>query len=84
MRVVLTKDYKVHARVLPKGTELNFTREKAEELIGLKVAKLLDKDLTKEEYADIEATVEKMVEEGEVPQDTPISEVKKVTPKGKG
>ena len=84
MRVVLTKKYAVHTRMLPKGTELNCTSSKANELIQLGVAELLGKDLTKEEYATIEKVAMRMEEEGELPPDVPISEVKKVTPKGKG
>ena len=83
MRVVLTKKYAVHTRTLPKGAELNCTREKAEELIGLGVAKLLDNAKTNEELKTIDAVVERMQEEGEVHPETPIEEVKKVTPKGK-
>ena len=85
MRVVLTKDYKVHEPTISKkGTEFHFGTNKAKELIELGVAEPLNKDLTKEEIDTIGAVVGRMEEEGELAPDTPISEVKKVTPKGKG
>jgi len=39
MRIVLTKDHAVHARILPKGTELRVSTALGKELIDLKVAK---------------------------------------------
>jgi len=83
MRVVLTKKHKVHFVELEKGTELNCTQEKAEELINLGVAEPLNKAFTKKEEEAIIMEYERRQEEGEVHPETPIEEVKKVTPKGK-
>ncbi len=58
MRVVLTKDYAVHKRLRPKGTEFNCTKEKGEELIALKVAKPID-GFTKNEIETMEVVLEK-------------------------
>lgn len=74
MRIVLTKAHAVHARTLPKGSEMRVTKELGNKLISLKVAKEFD-DYTEEEK--IEHIVEVAIDNEEKPK------VKKVTKKKK-
>jgi hypothetical protein len=70
MRIELTKDYAIHARTLPEGTQLRVSNKLGKELIDLKVAKALD-DFTEEEK--IEHIVQVAMDNEELPK------VKKVT-----
>jgi hypothetical protein len=74
MRIELTKDYAIHERTLPEGTQLRVSNKLGKELIDLKVAKALD-DFTKEEK--IEHIVQVAMDNEELPK------VKKVTKKKK-
>jgi hypothetical protein len=74
MRIELTKDYAIHARTLPEGTQLRVSKSLGKELIDLKVAKALDGFTFEEE---IEHIIEVAMENEETPK------VKKVTKKKK-
>ena len=74
MRIELTKDYAIHERTLPEGTQLRVSNKLGKELIDLKVAKALD-DFTEEEK--IEHIVQVAMDNEELPK------VKKVTKKKK-
>ena len=74
MRIELTKDYAIHARTLPEGTQLRVSKSLGKELINLKVAKALDGFTFEEE---IEHIIEVAMENEELPK------VKKVTKKKK-
>lgn len=74
MRIELTKDYAIHTRTLPKGSQLRVSNKLGKELIDLKVAKALD-GFTYEEQ--IEHIVEVAMDNEEKPK------VKKVTKKKK-
>jgi len=74
MRIELTKDYAIHVRTLPEGTQLRVSKSLGKELIDLKVAKALDGFTFEEE---IEHIIEVAMENEETPK------VKKVTKKKK-
>jgi len=74
MRIELTKDYAIHAKTLPEGSQLRVSNKLGKELIELKVAKALD-GFTFEEQ--IEHIVEVAMDNEEKPK------VKKVTKKKK-
>ena len=74
MRIELTKDYAIHERTLPEGTQLRVSKSLGKELIDLKVAKALDGFTFEEE---IEHIIEVAMENEETPK------VKKVTKKKK-
>lgn len=75
MRIELTMDYAIHARTLPKGTQLRVANKLGKELIKLKVAKEFD-DYTQEEK------IEHVVEVAIANDEKPIAKkpkVKKIT-----
>ncbi len=74
MRIELTKDYAIHEKTLPEGSQLRVSNKLGKELIDLKVAKALD-GFTYEEQ--IEHIVEVAMDNEEKPK------VKKVTKKKK-
>ena len=74
MRIELTKDYAIHTKTLPEGSQLRVSNKLGKELIDLKVAKALD-GFTFEEQ--IEHIVEVAMDNEEKPK------VKKVTKKKK-
>ena len=74
MRIELTKDYAIHAKTLPEGSQLRVSNKLGKELIELKVAKALDGFTFEEE---IEHIIEVAMENEELPK------VKKVTKKKK-
>lgn len=74
MRIELTKDYAIHTRTLPEGTQLRVSNKLGKELIKLKVAKALD-GYTYEEQ--IEHIVEVAMDNEEKPKVKKITKNKK-------
>ena len=74
MRIELTKDYAIHAKTLPEGSQLRVSNKLGKELIKLKVAKALD-GFTFEEQ--IEHIVEVAMDNEEKPKVKKITKNKK-------